>query len=185
MEKLVFDNDSQILAKIEKVRKGFNSKKTLDIGFRKTQLNILLTAVKKYHAKHESSKKIDLGWSEWITYYASYTGVVQDLEYIISNFESWTKIIKVNTSMAFFPASSYLFPEPFGVSLVFSAWNSQFLTLIMPIAASISAGNVCIAKPSELSPATALICEQILSELDPEIVQVVQGDYKVIHIYNH
>ena len=80
--------------------------------------------------------------------------------------------------MAFFPASSYLLPEPYGISLIFSAWNSQFLTLIMPIAAAIAAGNVCLGKPSEMSPATAIIVEKILNELDPEIVQVVQGDYK-------
>jgi aldehyde dehydrogenase (NAD+) len=173
-----FHSEEQIKQKIEILRKGFRSQKTLDINFRKQQLKLLLNEVKRTYDQHLSSKKVDLGWSNWISHYASYTSVSDDLNYILNNFESWTKKRKVETPIAFFPASSYLLPEPYGVSLIFSAWNSQFLTLVMPIAAAIAAGNVCLAKPSEMSPATAIIVEQILGVLDPDICQVVQGDFR-------
>lgn len=178
MEKITYDSDDQIKQKIDILRKTVRSKKMIDISFRKQQLKILLKAVKDSYNQHLSSKKIDLGWSDFMTFYASYTGVVHEIEYIISNFESWTQKRYVDTPIAFCPASSYILPEPYGVTLILSAWNSQFLTLIMPLAAAISAGNVVLAKPSEMSEATALISQEILSKLDSDIVQVVQGDYR-------
>ena len=118
--KLNFHSEDQIKEKIEILRKGFRSKKTLDISFRRTQLKKLLAAVKGSYDQQVTSKKVDLGWSDFYTYYLSYTTIVQDLEHILANFESWSQKRSVDTPIAFAPASSYLFPEPYGF-----AWFSQ------------------------------------------------------------
>ena len=78
--------------------------------------------------------------------------------------------------MEFVPGKSYMVPEPFGVCLVMASWNFQYSTLLQPVAQAISAGNCVLAKPSEMAVESAYICQKILAELDPEIVQVVQGD---------
>jgi aldehyde dehydrogenase (NAD+) len=61
----------------------------------------------------------------------------------------------VDTNLFIGPANSYIVPEPFGLTLVMSAWNYPLYTAIPPVAQAIAAGNCVILKPSELASKTS------------------------------
>lgn len=41
-------------------------------------------------------------------------------------------------------------PEPYGVCLIISPWNYPMSLLLVPMANAFAAGNVVVAKPSEV-----------------------------------
>ncbi len=176
---LVFDSIESVKEKVALLRKSEKSQRMRDINFRVDQLKKLRAAMIKYESEiHESNKK-DLGLSEFMSFYGSYAVVKQDIDEVIENIHSWAAKRPVNTPALLAPGSSYVIPEPFGVCLIMSAWNSQYQTLIMPLAQALAAGNLILAKPSEMAESSAILCNKILAELDPEVVQVCQGGAEV------
>ncbi len=173
--KLEYTKVEHIVPKLEILRKGFNSNKTKDLAFRKDQLNKLKSAFIKYDKEIHRSNYLDLNFSEFSSHFNNNSIILKEIDYIINHFEEWAQPRSTDTPVLFAPCKSYLYPEPFGVCLIFSAWNFQWHTLIGPLAAAIAAGNTVLAKPSEMAPFSAKLIEIILEELDPEVVQVVQG----------
>ena len=174
--KLDYTEVSEIPKKLERLRNNFyNNHKSKDIKYRKTQLLNLKKGIEAYKKEIVRSNQLDLGLNEFATEFNHLMVINSDIDYIINNFESWAKPEKVDSPILLAPASSYLFPEPYGVCTIFSAWNSQYLTLLQPIAAAIAAGNCVIAKPSEMAPYSAKLLEYILGFVDSEIIDIIQG----------
>jgi aldehyde dehydrogenase (NAD+) len=176
---ITYDSDETVREKLNILRKGERSLKMRDVEFRKTQLKLLRAAFVKNEKLINQSNEKDLGLKEFISYYVSFSQVKLDLDDIINNIDKWTQPRPVDTPALLAPAKSYVLPEPFGVCLIMSAWNSQFQTLIIPLAQAIAAGNCVLAKPSEMAEQSAIVSQIILSELDPEVVQVCQGGAEV------
>merc|ERR1719504_20861 len=55
-------------------------------------------------------------------------------------------------------------PEPKGVGLVIAPWNAPLLLCVLPLMGMLSAGNLCVLKPSETAPA----CSRLLAKLIPQ-----------------
>jgi aldehyde dehydrogenase (NAD+) len=55
-------------------------------------------------------------------------------------------------------------PEPKGVGLVIAPWNAPVLLCVLPLMGMLSAGNLCVLKPSETTPA----CSRLLAKLIPQ-----------------
>merc|ERR550514_846749 len=74
-------------------------------------------------------------------------------------------------------------PEPKGVGLVIAPWNAPVLLCMLPLMGMVSAGNTCILKPSEVTPASAKLLAELIPKYFPagEVVvceggpDVVQG----------
>lgn len=98
----------------------------------------------------------------------------------IRHLSSWMKPTRVPTPITMFGSTSYVKYEPRGVCLIISPWNYPFILAFSPIAAAIAAGNTCLLKPSEYTPHTSQITQELLAEVFPEDeVSVFQGDYQV------
>lgn len=174
--KLKYDSEEEIRNKIKILREANRKQKLHDVNYRKTQLNLLKAALTKYENEIHDSNKKDLNHSEFSSFITASNMVRADIDFTLKHLDSWTKKRSVDTPILFTPASSYIVAEPFGVCLIMGSWNFQYSTLLQPVAQAISAGNCVLAKPSEMAPESAYICQKILEELDPEIVQIVQGD---------
>jgi hypothetical protein len=72
---------------------------------------------------------------------------------------------------------AYTRKEPVGVVGAITPWNSPLLLLTWKLAPLLAAGNVCVAKPSEHSPASTVAFAQILHEagLPAGVFNVVTG----------
>ena len=67
--------------------------------------------------------------------------------------------------------------SPLGVVACISPWNLPLLLLTWKIAPALAAGNTVIAKPSEVTPMTAMLLGEIIQEagLPPGVINIVHG----------
>jgi len=74
-------------------------------------------------------------------------------------------------------ALNYTLRRPRGVAGLISPWNLPLYLLSWKIAPAIAAGNTCVAKPSEVTPMTASILGEILTDVGcpPGVVNLVHG----------
>ncbi len=72
---------------------------------------------------------------------------------------------------------NYVHRSPVGVAGLISPWNLPLYLLTWKLAPALAAGNTCVAKPSELTSATASVLGEILagSGLPPGTVNLVFG----------
>lgn len=106
--------------------------------------------------------------------------VVEGIRYLQRNLRRWMKPQRRHTAIHFQPARAYVQYQPLGVVGIMSPWNYPFSLALMPLATALAAGNRAMLKPSETTPATSALLEQLLTQLfAPEQVLVVQGDASV------
>ncbi|WPU66031.1 aldehyde dehydrogenase [Peredibacter starrii] len=118
----------------------------------------------------------DLGKSHFETYLTEVGFVIEEINFVVKNLESWAKPKKVSTPMNLFPASSYIHPSPYGEVLIMSPWNYPFQLCIAPMIGALAAGNRVVLKPSELAPNTAKVLREIIEEAyKPNEVRIVEG----------
>src|SRR5690349_19389112 len=69
---------------------------------------------------------------------------------------------------------NYSLREPVGVVGAITPWNSPLLLLSWKLAPLLAAGNTCVAKPSEHSPASTVALAQVLADagLPPGVLNV-------------
>ncbi len=97
----------------------------------------------------------------------------------IKNLHRWTKPKRVPTPLTLFGASSSIHYEPKGVCLIIAPWNYPFNLMVLPLIEAIAAGNTAILKPSEMTPHTAQLIEDMVGDLFSEDeVKVIQGEVK-------
>jgi aldehyde dehydrogenase (NAD+) len=106
--------------------------------------------------------------------------VISDLKSTIKNIESWAKSKWVLPSLLNFPSSDFIISEPYGKVLIISPWNYPYQLALCPIISAVAAGNQVVVKPSELTPNTSKIINEIVSEVfDKNHVEVIEGGIEV------
>ncbi len=92
----------------------------------------------------------------------------------------WMKPSRRAVGMNFQPATNRVEYQPVGVVGVISPWNYPIYLTVGPLIDILAAGNRCMIKPSELTPATSGLLATLLSDIfSPDEVAVVQGDVAV------
>ena len=73
---------------------------------------------------------------------------------------------------------SYIEHFPMGIIGIISPWNFPFQLSVVPIMSALVAGNTVILKPSEVTPITGDLIEELFDRVGlPEgVLQVIQGD---------
>jgi aldehyde dehydrogenase (NAD+) len=172
---------------IEAQRLFFSSGETLSIAFRQDKLRKLQTAICNYTPRIEDAIYKDFRKSNFEVYLSEIMMSLQSIKYAIKNIKSWSKAKTVKGSVLNFPSKNYILPEPLGISLIISPWNYPFLLAIDPLIAAISAGNCVVLKPSELTPYTSSVIQDMLkSVFDENYVTVIQGDISISqHLLNN
>ena len=61
---------------------------------------------------------------------------------------------------------NYTLRQPVGVAGCISPWNLPLYLFTWKIAPALAAGNTVVAKPSEVTPATAFLLCKILDDID-------------------
>jgi aldehyde dehydrogenase (NAD+) len=105
---------------------------------------------------------------------------LDEINFAVKNLKKWMKPKCVPTPIVLFGARSQISYEAKGVVLILAPWNYPFSLLINPLVAAVAAGNCIIAKPSEKTPATAKILEEIISAVfvKNEVI-IMNGDVSV------
>jgi len=170
------DNPESCMRKYKSLREAQKLHRLNDINYRLEILKKIQFLWDKYAKDVELSNYLDLGITELNNVLTNYCLVRSEIDFAINNLKSWTKPRSMDTPISLSTTSSYIQPEPYGLVLIFSAWNCNFLTLIIPLVQAIAAGNLVIAKPSLMSPETSKVCLKILNELPHDIVYGIGGE---------
>ncbi len=85
---------------------------------------------------------------------------------------------RVGTPILFPGKTSYVERFPLGVVGIISPWNFPFQLSMVPVLSALIAGNTVVLKPSEVTPITGAIVEEIFRRigLPRGVVEVVHGD---------
>jgi len=120
--------------------------------------------------------RADLGRPKMESVIGEVTPVVAEIDHVLKNLKGWMDPEKVSTPMLQQPGRSAVLREPKGVVLLLSAWNFPVSLALTPVVAALCAGNCCLLKPSEISPASEALLKELLPRyVDPEAVAVVTG----------
>ncbi len=137
---------------IKQQREFFATGKTKDVDFRLEQLKTLKKAIIENEDEIMEALNRDLNKAPFESYGTEIGFVLDEINYIKKHLPKWARRKRVKTPIMHFLSSSYIYSEPYGVTLIMSPWNYPFQLALVPLVGSISAGNCAIVKPSEYSP---------------------------------
>ncbi|PKP26409.1 MAG: aldehyde dehydrogenase [Bacteroidetes bacterium HGW-Bacteroidetes-2] len=161
----------------EKQNNFFAIGKTKEITFRKEALKKLLAVIQKNEEAICNALYSDFKKSKFESLVTEVVLVVKELQLSIKNIDKWTKPKTVKASFLNFPSKDLLYTEPYGTVLIIAPWNYPYQLVIAPLIGAIAAGNTVVIKPSELTPATSALLENIISEtFSAEYILVIQGN---------
>lgn len=165
---------------VDEQKEYFSSGKTKELEFRLERLRTLRKAVEENEDEIMNALKEDLNKSPFESYATEIGFVLDEIKYYLKQLPGWVKRKRVKTPLMHFLSSSYIYTEPYGITLIISPWNYPFQLALVPLIGSIAAGNCAIIKPSEYSPNTSAIIEKIISGyFEKSHVAVVQGGVEV------
>lgn len=161
---------------VKKQRMFFHTGKTKNISYRLDALHRLRAGIKRYEHKLLEALKADLNKSEYEAYTCEIGYVLEEIRFVNKHLRLWAKPQKVKTPITHIGSKGYIYSEPYGVALIISPWNYPFQLAIAPLIGAIAAGNCAVIKPSELTPRTSQVLEELITDIFPEeYIAVVQG----------
>jgi len=157
-------------------REFFYTGETLEYKSRIAKLKLLMCEIEAQEKNILEALNKDFKKSFYEGYMTEVAMVYLDLKTHIKKLKSWMKPQNVWPSILNFPSSESIQKQPFGSVLIISPWNYPFLLCIQPLISAIAAGNVVLLKPSELTPNTSNVIQNILKNVFQDAwVTVVQG----------
>ena len=90
--------------------------------------------------------------------------VKDDIQYQLAHIRQNTKPQHVKKGVANLFDGCYIKYDPYGVVLIFSAWNYPVQVLLCPLVGAIAAGNCALIKPSEVSQNTEKLFARLLPQ---------------------
>ncbi|CCU78269.1 hypothetical protein BGHDH14_bgh00285 [Blumeria hordei DH14] len=162
---------------VARCKNTFRSQKTKPIEYRIHQLRNLYWGLTDYSDAIVKACKQDLGKPVYETYLTEIDWCKNDIIFVTENLKKWMK----DEAACDMPLSySFVRPrirkEPLGTVLVIGAYNFPFQLSLCPFIGAIAAGCTGILKPSEVSPASAMVLRTIFEKyLDPSAFTIVNG----------
>lgn len=168
--------DEKINELLKRQRAHFSGGNTLELAARKASLLKLKSAILAYQARLEDALAEDLGKSKQESYSSEIGFVLSEITHTLRHLAKWMKPDKIRSPMTVFLSKSRVEKQPYGSVLIIGPFNYPFQLLIEPLVAAISAGNCAVLSPSELTPRTADVIREMISQTFPsEFVYCAEG----------
>lgn len=159
-----------------KQKEFYTSGQTKSYEFRKRSLTQLKKTIKNNEKKIMKALKKDLNKSAFEAYSTEIGVLLNEISFVLKNLKAWMKPKKVKTPITHVGSRSYIYSEPYGVSLIIAPWNFPFQLAMAPLVGAIAAGNCAIIKPSEFTPHTSSMIHEIISHnFGSEYLEVIEG----------
>jgi len=163
---------------LERQKSSFLVEGAPDYRQRRKKLKALRNAVLAYRERFEEATHADFGHrSKHETGFLELTLVVQSIDYLLSNLRKLMKPERRHVSMLYMFGKARIEYQPKGVIGVMAPWNYPVSLTIVPLATALAAGNRVMLKPSELTPRTSDVLQEMIGELfsDEEVGVVLGG----------
>ncbi|KAH8887753.1 aldehyde dehydrogenase [Thozetella sp. PMI_491] len=177
------DYETMALDAIPKVaanaRLAFRTHKTKDLRWRLTQLRKLYWAVDDYKEQLLEALMRDLHKSDFESLLTEIDWVKTDCLFMIQHLETFAKDEKLgapHVPATFSMMKLRIRKEPLGAVLIIGPYNYPIQLTMGPLIGAIAAGCTAVIKPSELTPACAMVTKELVeTRLDPQAFAVVNG----------
>ncbi|MAT55758.1 MAG: aldehyde dehydrogenase family protein [Saprospirales bacterium] len=147
------------------------------VAERKRKLKKLLKTVMNYRSRLQEALYKDFHKPAFEVDAVEILPTVGAIKHAIKHLGRWVAPHRAPTPLMFAGSTSWVRYESKGVCLIISPWNFPFNITLIPLVSAIAAGNTAIIKPSEFTPHTAALMEEMLAEVfDEKEVAVVQGE---------
>lgn len=155
----------------------FKSGVTLPYQFRHRQLQKLLQIITANEYAILEALRADLHKSEFEAWATEIGVLEQELKMALNKLRKWMRPKKLATPLLHAIGRSWIYPEPYGNTLVIAPWNYPFMLALRPAIGAIAAGNTCIIKPSEMATHTSALLEQLINtQFEKEYLHVITAD---------
>ncbi|KAK0203728.1 NAD-aldehyde dehydrogenase [Desarmillaria ectypa] len=155
---------------------AFKSGRVQPIAYRKYVLLQLGYLLKDNVAKFEDALMADIGKPKIEVTFTEIGPSISEIVDTYSNVEKWAKPERPGFSMNYTPMRRIIYKQGKGVVLIISPFNYPINMSFGPIASAIAAGNTVVFKPSEQTPATSSLFEELFPKyVDPSVIRVVNG----------
>lgn len=179
---VITENTSQTDVKriFQQQQKRAHELRSVPVGERIQQLKKLEAYLLRHREKIQQVIHRDFGKPYSEVDLSEIYPVLTEIRHTLSHLQEWTQPTKIDAPMTYLGTRSEVRYEPKGVCLIIAPWNFPFNLCLGPLVSCLAAGNTAIVKPSELTPHTAQLIQEVLAELFPtEWVAVVQGGVEV------
>ena len=154
----------------------YQSGKPRDIKFRLDALKQLKRGIKYYENELAEAMLADFNKQKPDTYMTEIGIVYTEINHAVKHLEEWAGTTKVKTPITHIGSKSFIYKEPYGVTLIIAPWNYPFNLTISPLIGAISAGNTAVLKPSEHTPMVAEVITRIIEHIFPsEYIYAAEG----------
>ncbi len=171
------EEENGTAAIIQQQRAFFAGGTTRSLRERKKGLSCLLTALKRHENEILAALTADLGKSLFEGYSSELLMVRQEIQHCLRFLSWWSRPQRKTAGLINFPASGFVYREPYGVALIISPWNYPVNLCLMPLVGAVAAGNCVLLKTSEFAPHTSRILQMVLAEsFPPQWVSALPGE---------
>ena len=177
---VVDDLNAHITSEISRLRKTFSTGLTRSVDWRVAQIDGLIRFAKDNTEALIEAMALDLGRPPIEGWTADISSSISGAQHVKSKVRKWAKPRRRKLPLVTQPGSAKIMPEPLGLSLIIAPWNYPVNLVLEPLVASLAAGNVCVVKPSEVSPhTTGVIARELPRYIDKRAISIFEGDAEV------
>lgn len=167
---------AQIPDIVARIRSHFATHISKSHEWRTQQIRGLISFLNEKEDELVAAIKSDIGRERYETVVSEIALCTSELTEGIHQLKSWMAKHPVDTPLTLAPAKSYIHYEPYGVALIIAPFNYPIQLTILPLFSAFAAGNMCVVKPSEMTPATsALMIKYLPRYVDPQAIAVIDG----------
>ncbi|MBV1872205.1 MAG: coniferyl aldehyde dehydrogenase [Gammaproteobacteria bacterium] len=174
----VVKQENPLLPILEKQRSAFLQNGIPSVEERVRALETLGKAVGEYSDKLVAAVQADFGHrSPHETYATEVLGVLAEIKFTKGKIKKWAKPKK--PAFGGLPGGRIVY-QPKGVIGIMGAWNYPVMLTLSPLIGVLASGNHAMLKPSDMTPRTAEIMEELISRnFSDDYVKVITGDVQV------
>ncbi|KAK3331915.1 Aldehyde/histidinol dehydrogenase [Cercophora scortea] len=160
-------------------RGTFRTHKTKSLEWRLVQLRKLYWAVEDFKPQLLHALAQDLHKSDYESLLSELDWVQKDCLFMIDNLAAFAKDEKLgapHVPITFSMMNFRIRKEPLGTVLIIGPYNYPIQLVLAPLVGAIGAGCTAVIKPSELTPASAMVLKELIeTRLDNNAYVVVNG----------
>ena len=171
------DLENRLNEKLAKLRAGFRAEPYPSRDTRAARLDAVIDMVEKYEERIIDAISADFGNRARIeTLSAEIIITIGAARAAKRDLGKWMRTRHVATPLHLKPGKSRIEPQPLGIVGIVSPWNYPLQLALSPAIAALAAGDRVMIKPSELTPRTSeLLQEMVAASFDDSVMTVVTG----------
>ncbi len=171
------DIKQEILQVFTNLKSAYDQNPVTSLAERLSGLNKLEHNLLAYRKKIQEALWLDFKKPKYETDTSEILTVLIELRKAKRELHRWMKPKTISTPTELLGTRHYIRMEPKGVVLILSPWNYPINLTLIPLIAAWSAGNRIMIKPSEFTPHTITVLQELIQDTfsDREVV-LVNGD---------